>query len=188
VTLLACTQILVGLRNADPTALTARECLQHSLGYGERLAEVRRYTLWEMRGGEGVDPRPGVERLIRTGGIANPNKETTLVRLPGHPASCLGSLFEEGSEYEMFLSWDPERDLAPNLGTLLGSGEGAWQFARGTLWALRWRDEEPAARRRLSEEAVLCRGPRKGLLVHPHLEDYRRVLPEDPVPWLPPTG
>ncbi len=184
-TMPSCTQILVSLRNADPTALTARECLQHSLGFGTRLASLRRSVLWEMHGPADEDPAPVLDRIRRTGEIWNPNKEAALVRLPGQPASALGGALMGGSGYEIFLAWDPERDLARRVRILLPSGGSGWRLARGTVWALLWQDEDASARRRLSEQAVLCRGPREGLLVHPHLEDFRRITQDEPVPWLP---
>jgi hypothetical protein len=181
----ACTQIFISLRNADPTAMTAMECLQHSLGYGDRLAAVRRSVLWEMYGPGGSNPAPVIERLRRVGEIWNPNKEAALVRLPGQPISGLEGPLEEETAFETLLAWDPQRDLARTVRTLLPSGYGGWRFARGTLWSLLWREEDPLIRRRLSEEAALCRGPREGLLIHPHLEDCRRITRDDPVPWLP---
>jgi hypothetical protein len=180
-----CTQILVTLRNADPTALTARECLQHSLGYGSRLLSLRRSVLWEMHGPAGEDPAPILDRIRRAGELWNPNKEAAQVRLPGEAASALGGALADGSDYEVFLAWDPERDLARRVGTLLPSGGKGWRLARGTVWALLWLDGEEEARRRLSDQAVLCRGPREGLLVHPHLEDCRGITRDEPVPWLP---
>jgi hypothetical protein len=138
-----------------------------------------------MHGPTGSDPRPLIDRLRRSGEIWNPNKEAAHVRLPGRPASLLGGVFAEGSSFEIYLAWDPERDLARVVRTLLTWNEPGWRLTRGTLWGLLWRDEDPSARRRLSEQAVLCRGPREGLLVHPHLEDYRRITGQEPIPWLP---
>lgn len=180
-----CTQILVTLRNADPTALTARECLQRSLGYGARLAGLGRSVLWELTGPSGSEAAALIDRLRRSGEIWNPNKETGLVRLPGESAGNLGQLFRQGEGRELFLAWDPERDIARQAGTLLGSKGKGWRLARGVLWILEWREEDPEIRSRLSEEAVLCRGARSGLLVHPHLQDYRRITGDDPPPWLP---
>lgn len=183
--LTSCTQLLVSLRNADPTALTALECLQHSLGYGPRLLRLRRSVLWELTGPAGEDPAPLLARLRRGGEVWNPNKEAAQVRIPGQPASALGGAMFEGERYENFLAWDPERDLARGARALVPSEKGVWRLARGTLWSLLWQDEDQTARRRLSEQAVLCKGPREGLLVHPHLEDLRRITWDEPAPWLP---
>jgi hypothetical protein len=180
-----CTQILVSLLNADPTALTAMGCLRHSLGYGERLIGLQRSVLWELNGPAG-DEAAGAADLLRRGGeIWNPNKEGALIRYQGRPPSALGPRFQAGSPFDFWLAWDPERDLSHRIGALAAASKGKWRLARGTLWVLQWRDEDPEARRRLSEQAVVCRGPSEGLLVHPHLEDYRRINWDDPMPWLP---
>jgi hypothetical protein len=43
-----CAQILVGLKSADPTALTAEEAVRHLLGFDDRLLALERRVLHEL--------------------------------------------------------------------------------------------------------------------------------------------
>jgi hypothetical protein len=181
----SCTQILVALRNADPTALTALGCLQRSLGFGERLAEVRRRVLWELHGPAGEDPEAVLSVLSRTGELFNPNKEAAHVRGSGETVASLGSPLPGDEGWESFLAWNPERDADCLPHALAAFRDRGWGLARGVLWSLRWGDATAEERIQWSREAVLCAGPRQGLLVHPHLEDYRRIAADDLPPWLP---
>jgi hypothetical protein len=83
------------------------------------------------------------------------------------------------------LAWDPERDLDRRPAAIRAARARGWRLARGTVWGLSWECEDPVERQRLSEEAVLCQGPRQGLLVHPHLENHRRIDLRERPPWLP---
>lgn len=181
----SCTQILVSLRNADPTALTALGCLQRSLGFGERLADVRRRVLWELHGPAGEDAEALLSVLSRTGELFNPNKEAAHVRRPGDSVSSLAPPLPGDEGWESFLAWNPGpgADCLPN--SLTAFRRGGWTLTRGVLWSLRWKSATAEERLRWSQDAVLCAGPRQGLLVHPHLEDYRRIAADDPPPWLP---
>jgi hypothetical protein len=184
----AWTQILVALRNADPTALTALGCLRDSMGFGVRLEGVRRCVLWELEGPGGVDPEEVLAVLRRAGELFNPNKEAAHVRRAGEQASALGTPAPGEGGWESYLAWNPDRDLdrlPPALSAFRGRG---WRLARGVLWSLLWREGDAEERTRWSQQAVLCVGPRQGLLVHPHLEDYRRIEAGEPAPWLPEPG
>jgi hypothetical protein len=88
-------------------------------------------------------------------------------------------------EEVLTLAWDPERDLDRLPAALRPFRARGWRLARGTLWGLCWESEDPEERDRWSDEAVLCRGPHRGLLVHPQLEDLRRITLAEPPPWLP---
>ena len=181
----SCTQILVALRNADPTALTALGSLQRSLGFGGRLSEVRRRVLWELHGPAGEDPEDVLRALSRAGELFNPNKEAAHVRRPGEAISSLAAPLPGDEGWESFLAWNPQRDPEEIPHALVGFRDDGWGLARGILWSLCWKDASAEERLRWSQDAVLCAGPRKGLLVHPHLEDYRRIVANDLPPWLP---
>jgi hypothetical protein len=47
-----------------------------------------------------------------------------------------------------------------------------------------WSSADPAERLDLSMRAAICRSPKEGLLVHPHLETCRTVHTEDEPPWI----
>jgi hypothetical protein len=181
-----CTQILVGLRNADPTALTAEGALRGSLGFGKRIGRVERRILWELSGPESEGIEPVLLALRRGGELWNPNKESALIRNPGEEGPLAGrTRQDEGTVWT--LAWDPERDLDRSPLALRPFAERGWRLARGVLWGLSWTEGESSERLSWSEAAVVCSGPGRGLLVHPHLEDHRRIHPSDPAPWLP-TG
>jgi len=183
----ATTQILVVLRNADPTALTALASLRCSLGFGENLLDLRRRVLWELSGPtEGKEVGAILDALRRGGEMWNPNKERALVRAPGTPISELGSPLPDEDGWESWLAWDPTRDLDRWIRALRPWRARGFRIRRGTLWSLQWGEGDPLERRGLSERAVITRGAREGLLVHPHLEDARRIGSTDPIPWLSP--
>lgn len=181
----ATTQILVVLRNADPTALTALSSLRRYLGFGEKLAGLRRRVLWEITGPEEGSRDELIEALRRGGELWNPNKERAFVRVPGAPVGDLGAPLPDEGCWLSRLAWDPERDLDRSIRAFRPWRGRAWRLKRGTLWSLEWREEDPDERRRLTERAVLCRSAKEGLLVHPHLEDARSISSETPAPWLP---
>lgn len=179
-----CTQILVSLKNADPSALTALACLQRSLGFTDRLRIVRRRVLWELRGPEPSQVGAILDALRTGGELWNPNKETACIRLPGEEADRLAPL-EQHPEEVLALAWDPDRDRRRLPGALRPYRARGWWLARGTLWALSWRGGGAREWLRWSEEAVVCHGPHSGLLVHPQLEDFRWIDRHQPPPWLP---
>jgi hypothetical protein len=179
------TQILVVLRNADPTALTALSSLRRYLGFGERLIELRRRVLWELSGPYGEPIDAIIDALRRGGELWNPNKEKALVRSPGEAVGALGSPLLDEGRWESRLAWDPDRDLDRRARALRPWRDRGWRLRRGTLWSLQWNEGAAEERARLAESAVVCHGAREGLLVHPHLEDVRRIYSMDPVPWLP---
>ena len=183
-----CTQILVALRNADPTALTAYSCLCRYLGFGEVLIDLRRRVLWELFSPDGEDPGEALAALRRGGEMWNPNKEAAFIRQAGNPETTLGEPAPGDARWEGYLAWDPDRDLDRRPLALRPYRRLGWRLRRGTLWSFAWKEEDPAGRIALSERAILCSGPKEGLLVHPHLEAYRRIIAGQSVPWLPDPG
>ncbi len=178
-------QILVSLRNADPTALTAWTCLRRFLGFGENLLAVRRRVLWELVAPGDAETGGAIDTLRRSGELWNPNKEAARIRRSGEGIAELGEPYPNAPGWESYLAWDPERDLDRIPHAILPLRAEGWRLARGILWSLHWREPDPALRVHLSEQAVLCKGGKEGLLVHPHLEDYRRIEGDPPAPWLP---
>jgi hypothetical protein len=182
------TQIMVALRNADPTALTALASLRRYLGFGDNLLDLRRRVLWELCGPDDEIAELILDALRRGGELWNPNKERGHIRPPGSPIELLGSPLPDGGRWESWLAWDPSRDLDCRVRALSPWRAQGWRIRRGTLWSLNWAPDDAAERRRLAERAVITHGAHDGLLVHPHLEDARRIASDDPVPWLPQRG
>jgi hypothetical protein len=179
------TQILVGLRNADPVALTALTCLRRYLGFADDLLELRRRVLWELSGPAGEDPSEVIEALRRGGELWNPNKEAARVRRAGEPEPCLGAPLPGEERWETLLSWAPDRDLLHGARALAPYRARGWSLARGTLWSLRWTVEDEEVRWDRMRHAAVSAGRKDGLLVHPQLEDFRRITAGLAPPWLP---
>jgi hypothetical protein len=182
------TQILVALRNADPAALTALSCLRRYLGFGDALSDLRRRVLWELSGPTGEDPGEIVEALRRGGELWNPNKEGARIRRSGELESLLGAPLPGDAGWESVLSWAPDRDLDHRARALAPYRARAWSLRRGTLWSLCWRDGTESTRWEWTERAVISAGRKEGLLVHPQLEDWRRIAAGLAPPWLPQPG
>jgi hypothetical protein len=182
------TQILIALQNANPAALTALSCLRRYLGYGEDLLELRRRVLWELSGPAGEDPQPVIDSLRRGGELWNPNKETARIRREGQDESLLGPPAPGEDGWESLLAWAPDRDLAHGARALAPYRTLGWSLGRGTLWSLRWREGDAQARWERTQRAAISAGSKDGLLVHPQLEDWQRILAGTVPPWLPESG
>jgi hypothetical protein len=182
------TQILVALQNADPAALTALSCLRRYLGFGEDLVGLRRRVLWELEGPAGEDPSEAIDALRRGGELWNPNKETARIRRVGEGESLLGApaLGEDG--WESILAWDPDRDLQHAARALAPYRPRGWSLGRGTLWSLQWKVDDPEARWGRMLRAAVSAGSKNGLLIHPQLEDWRRIEAGTLPPWIPRAG
>ncbi len=179
------TQVLVSLRNADPTALTALACLRRSLGFGERLLALRRRVLWELSGPAEADRGMVIERLRLGGELWNPNKEQARIRSAGEPIDLLQLAPAQERSWFHALAWSPERDLDRRPHALRSAIDGErWSLRRGILWSLKIDRQEGTEGRKGAEEAVLCSAPGRGLLVHPQLEDYRWIDGDPSLPWV----
>lgn len=188
-------QILLDLKNSDPTALTAAEAIRHLLGFGDRLAEIRRRSLHELAlrdaGGAGTAALPDLlsRYLEQTVTFWNPNKQAGWVRIEGGPEPdaswevMSGARRKPGGfgrpelsrpEYDHLLVWPRGRQELP--ADLLPALAG-WDVAaagRGELWSLRWREGATAEERGAWTQAVgATRSRREGLLCNPHAQNHR---------------
>lgn len=188
-------QILLALKNSDPTALTAAEAIRHLLGFGDRLAEIRRRSLHELllrdSGSVGTAGLPDLlsRYLEHTFTFWNPNKQAAWVRIDGASEPDVswevlsGARRKPGGfgrpdlsrpEYDHLLVWPRGRREIPAdlLPALVG-----WDVATAgdaELWSLRWCDEATADERRAWTRAVgATRSRREGLLCNPHAQDHR---------------
>jgi hypothetical protein len=198
-------QVLLDLKNSDPTALTAAEAIQNLLGFGDRLAEIRRRFLHELvlqppDGGEGRAALPGLLSTYfeRTVVFWNPNKQRAWVRLEpiGSPdvtwEVLSGARRKPGDfgrpdlsrpEWDHLLVWprgsrEIPADLLPAL--------SGWELAavgHGELWSLCWREGATAEERSAWTRAVgAARSRREGLLCNPHAQDHRVLSGAVPMP------
>lgn len=178
------TQILISLRNADPTALTALSCLRRSMRMEGSVTRLQRRILWELSGPEGADPEVVIGGLRLGGELWNPNKEQARIRLHPEAVGRLHLAAEGEGNWVHALAWSPERDLDRRPHALRVGQAAGWSLRRGTLWSLEVAGGDPEERRKLAGEAVLCSSVGKGLLVHPHLEDLRWIEGDPPRPWI----
>lgn len=201
----AAAQILVDLKGADPTAVSAFDALRQLLGFGDRLLQLKRRRLLELA----LDPRvlPSPERIRETIGAYlhtttdfwNPNKERAWVRCrrleasdaPGFLVEKQGALSAApfgqpeatSAAWDHLLVWPREgrsapADLAERMpaASLLGAGAAL-------LYSVRWRDDATAEERASWTEAIgEVRSRRQGFLVQPHFQDHRRYSGALPIP------
>lgn len=160
------------LKVMDPTSLTARDTLQRTLGYGERVRDIQRSTVWSFRWEEAVDARALLGRLVAdTNLIRNPNKHHVQIVTGDAALAPRGNVWvlvhsgREGSELEDALS---RHRLVP--GTVPA-------VRRGTLWELELAASED--RGATAEEIAITRAHKRGLLANPHV-DTVHVLTEPP--------
>jgi phosphoribosylformylglycinamidine (FGAM) synthase PurS component len=160
------------LKVMDPTSLTARETLQRTLGYGDRIEDIQRSTVWSFRWEETVDAPALLARLVAdTNLIRNPNKHHVEIVTGDRALTPRGNVWvlvhsgREGSELEDALS---RHRLVP--GTVPA-------VRRGTLWELQLAAGED--RTATAEEIAVTRAHKRGLLANPHV-DTVHVLAEPP--------
>ncbi len=189
-------QLLIDLKNADPTALTAKEAIQTLLGFGDRLGEIRRRQFYEvlLESPEETDLDGMFSRYLEgTVVFWNPNKHRAWARLetgtwealPGarRRASAFGAPGLEDPGYDHILVWTrgeeaTPADLVPHLAParLVACG-------RADLFSLRWVDAGPEDRVRFTEAVAVARSRGQGLLVNPHFQDHWILQGAVPAPF-----
>jgi hypothetical protein len=192
---LVAVQLLLDLKHSDPTALTAAEAIRTLLGFGDRLAEIRRRSLHELvlpdSGGAGTADLPDLlsKYLEHTVTFWNPNKQVAWVRIGGasepdaswevlsgtrRKSGGFGRPCLSRPEYDHVLVWPRGRqELPEDLRRALAGWDPA-TAGHGELWSLRWCDGATAEERGAWTRAVgAARSRREGLLCNPHAQDHR---------------
>jgi hypothetical protein len=193
-------QILVALKAADATALTAREAIQSLLGFGDDLLALHRFRLLESAWEGSADERfaGDLERYLdRTVELWNPNRERCWVRLrhdagplsfelhagKGMRAGRFGEpdVSDAGLDHVLVSPLEPAppvADFPANLGGMRRSG-----YRAGDLFTTRWRSSgaEPDRADRLHRIAEV-RSRHEGLLVHPEFQDDLVIVGALPIP------
>ena len=201
-------QVLLDLKNSDPTALTAAEAIRSLLGFGDRLAEIRRRSLYELvlqapNAGEGGAALPDLvsSYLERTVVFWNPNKQRAWVRLDsfGSPAITWevlsGARRNPGdfgrpdlslAGYDHLLVWPRgSREIPADLVVAL-SGWHPAAAGHGELWTLSWCEGATTEERGAWTRAVgAARSRREGLLCNPHAQNHRVFSGAVPMPAWP---
>jgi hypothetical protein len=98
-------QILLDLKNSDPTALTAFEAIRRLLGFGERLVEIRRRSLHELtlRSQRELPGDAALSDLLsayleQTVVFWNPNKQLAWVRIYQGTTEILAWQMQPGAQ------------------------------------------------------------------------------------------
>jgi hypothetical protein len=209
----AVAQILVDLKSADPTALTAEEAIRNLLGFGPRLGALTRRHLYEIELCLSPQPEEAARAdlpdllsvyLERTVVFWNPNKHRAWVRIQGGEApwealpgrrrwsGAFGRPDLADPDWDHVLLWSAEGAGAP---ADMASALGDWEIRRflGTeIYSLRWTGEGRAAsteeRREWTRRVAVARSRREGLLVNPHYQKHRILAGAVPLPLAEESG
>jgi len=169
-------ELLVRLKIPDVTALTAANSLRRRMGYGERLASLRRADYYRL--GLNVESPDeakalAVELAERTNLFANPNKHLYEVRLPEEQGA--GSATGDAYQVEVLVT-DPNDGSAQGalsaLQGRLGHGDKVVSLLKGVLWVLSLRADDLAQARAMAEDIAVTKRIDQGLLVNPHFQQY----------------
>lgn len=178
-------QILVDRKGLDPTAVSAEEAIRSLLGFGDRLAGLRRRRLLELcfdaPEEEFVDS--ALRYLRETTRLWNPNKERAWIRGAADSfevdrngarrSAPFGQPACDAQEWNHVLVWSAEsRDLPADLARFF-----AWETLAGArcgeLWSVSWHPGMDAdARRRATNGVAVVRSRKDGLLVQPEYQDH----------------
>lgn len=194
-------QILITLKAADATALTAREAIQSLLGFGDDLVTLHRFRVIESTwsGEAGATFSADLEQYLdRSVEFWNPNRERCWARLcsgnepvsrweftagKGKRAGKFGEpdLEEAGQDQVLVASLGPAIPVA-DFPTRLGSANRV-MYHGGELFTTRWRTSGTKEERmdRLHRIAEV-RSRHQGLLVHPEFQDRWLIAGPLPVP------
>lgn len=160
------------LKVMDPTSLTARETLRRTLGYGDRVADIQRSTVWSFLWTETVDAESVLARLVAdTNLVRNPNKHHVEI------VTGDGILAPRGNVWVLVTSGAEGSELADALARHRLVPGAVPAVRRGTLWELELAGEEDQAG--AAAEIAITRAHKKGLLANPHV-DTVHVLTRPP--------
>ena len=192
-------ELLVSLKTADTTALTAKNTIQHDLGYESVLLDLKREECWLIDvDAESADAAEKLGREFATVVkiFVNPNKHTYSLKVveagvSDSSASLRGaergsnlnltySPFNKGGEsppYEIgvLVGYREDEKALIALRTLrdtYGYGERVKGILRSTLWKLVINAKSKDSARKIAEEITRTSGMSRGLLANPHSQTY----------------
>jgi len=168
--------LVVRLRVRDLTALTAEETIQKRVAGGDRLETLDRADLWEFTFRSGECFRAKLEHLVGDSNLfVNPNKHTYRFADDYREGWRSGGwlLVVRGRE-------DLEGAVARDTLDRRYDVAGLEEVRYGALWILRLRDEGRAEDRENAERLAVATGPKGGLLVNPHYQEYSLEPIHDP--------
>ena len=159
--------LLVGLRVPDVTALTAEETIRKRISGGEKLNGLEHFDLWEFHHGGGGF-RVELERMVRDSNLfVNPNK---------HIYRFADDYLEGWTEERHILRvWGREDiDGVVARDTLIRRYgiSNLNEVKRSDLWTMDLTGVSAMDGAALVESFGVTDGPRGGLLVNPHYQDY----------------
>ena len=171
--------LLVNLKNSDPIAASAFNCLKNDMNYGEQLKSLKRSILRQItlksgcrQSGEEIAPLLAENTKL----FVNPNKHTWT------------AVFDEDTLFKItetqkhiFNVIVLVRDLEDNSGmnslallhNLYGFRQSVETLESGVLWTLSIQAETASDARRIAEEIAVTRSQNTGLLANPHCQTVR---------------
>ncbi len=175
-------ELLVSLKTADTTALTAKNTLQHDLGYESVLLDLKREECWLIEvDAESTDAAEKLGREFATVVkiFVNPNKHTYTLRVVEEGVTEHSETEEahEKPPYEIgiFVGYREDEKALIALRTLqdtYGYGEKVKGVLRSTLWKLDINARSKDSARKIAEEITRTSGMSCGLLANPHSQTY----------------
>lgn len=200
-------QILIELKNPDPTGRTAEEAIRTLLGFGDRLVALRRREFHELvcRPKPGTDPAtellaPVLLRYLRTTAVLwNANKQRAWLRIEGacddpgpwevisggsEQPGPFGDPNLEDPDLDHVMVWGRGRETYPEEMEQALSGWSLPAAGSCELYTLRWKSESTQEERQAWTGAVsTARSRGSGLLVNPHCQDHRLLFGPVHIPF-----
>ena len=160
--------LLVRHRVEDLAARTAEETIRGRIEGGEHLERLGREELWEFtfRAGSGCEKR--IRKLTEESNLfVNPNKHH-------HRFTADVLSGREGGGYLLRVHNRDDLDGDVAFDTLVNQYdcEGLERVRFGTVWVIHVSAVKGERAAALTERFAVTRGPRDGLLVNPHYQDW----------------
>lgn len=159
--------LLVGLRVPDVTALTAEETIRKRITGGERLDGLEHFDLWEFHSGAGGF-RDELERMVRDSNLfVNPNKHVYRFT-----EDYLDGWTEERYILRVWGREDMDGVVARDTLIRRYGISNLSDVKRSDLWVMNLSGVSGGEGVALAESFGVTDGPRGGLLVNPHYQEY----------------
>jgi len=163
-------QLFTALKNADLAAMSAKEAIQHILGYAP-LLKLRRYTLFELTASEKVSEAQKQLEVVLSQSyyLANPNKESYSFALP--------TVALEKDQFRVVVKVWPTRAKSESetLKKLQAKFGNVYQdIKRYQVWdmVVSGYANEGLAKADAEQKVILTKSQSQGILVNPLYESY----------------
>jgi len=185
-------QIAISPKGLDATAITAADTVRRLLGFGDRLAALRRQRWTELtlagQTAAGVDSvLADLDQFVGSSfDLWNSNKERCWLRygfgakvdgaaeyIPnqGREPAPWGAPPLDGTRWDHLVIWDSAGESVPTPSHF--GGRQVVGNAAGEVYSFQWGEEvDEATRRSWIDELAVVRTRERGLLVQPHYQEH----------------